>query len=137
MCLMTWTRWIAPTVRRRAKTSTRARWSRWARPAFEELERRLAPANIAWTGGAGTLNWTDPQNWSTGAVPGAADDVTISVAVSGAISISSGAQSIHSLTDTSAALVLSGGSLTLAAASTTSKNFTESAGTLTASGAGL
>ena len=114
---------------------SRPRPLRRARPRLggEELESRLAPANVTWTGGAGTLNWTDADNWSTHATPGTSDDVTISGTVSGPIAIS-GTQSIHSLTDTSAALVLSSGSLTLAAASTTTKNLTLTSGTLTVNG---
>ena len=76
---------------------------------LERLEDRLAP-NVSWTGSAGTLNWTDKDNWSSHAVPGASDDVMISISVSGPIIIT-GTQSIHSLMDTTASLVLSSGSL--------------------------
>ena len=97
----------------------------------EELESRLLLSNVSWTGGASTLNWTDAINWSGHAVPGASDNVTINIAVSGPIAIGSSAQSINSLTDSTASLVLSGGSLTLAANSSMSKSFTLSGGTLT------
>jgi hypothetical protein len=62
--------------------------ARKVRPLFELLEDRLAPSAVSWTGGAGTLNWTDAKNWSTGTVPTSADDVTINVAVSGPITAS-------------------------------------------------
>jgi hypothetical protein len=101
----------------------------------EALEDRLAPANVQWTGGAGTLKWTDTHNWSTGALPGSSDDVTINIAVSGPITIGSGTQSINSLTDTTASLSLTGGSLTLAAASSISQSISVGfPSTLTAGG---
>jgi hypothetical protein len=90
----------------------------------EALEDRLAPANVQWTGNAGNLSWTSGANWSTGVVPGSADDVTINIAVSGPITIASGSQSVNSLTDATAALTLSGGSLSLAAASSVSQDLT-------------
>jgi hypothetical protein len=46
----------------------------------EQLEDRVTPASISWTGGAGTLNWGDAGNWSTATVPTSSDDVTISKA---------------------------------------------------------
>src|SRR5580692_3510742 len=75
---------------------------------LEELEARLAPANITWTGGAGTFNWGDAQNWFGGVVPGASDNAIINIVVSSPITIT-GTQSINSLTDTTASLVLSSG----------------------------
>src|SRR5690348_4081468 len=81
------------------------------RPALEHLERRLAPAAVQWTGGAGTLNWTDAKNWSTQALPGSGDDVTINIGVNGPIAIASGTQSVGSIADTTASLTLSGGTL--------------------------
>src|SRR4051812_43298724 len=65
---------------------------------LEQLERRLAPANVLWTGAGGTLDFADGRNWSGGAVPGPADDATISVSTSGPIAIT-GDRSIHSLAD--------------------------------------
>ncbi len=43
---------------------------------------------VSWTGDAGTLNWGDANNWSNNAVPGSADDVTISKSGVGTINIS-------------------------------------------------
>lgn len=44
---------------------------------LEILEDRLAPANVSWDGGAGTLAWNDAANWDTNSLPGLADDVFI------------------------------------------------------------
>src|SRR5262249_45167720 len=98
---------------------------------LERLEDRFTPASVQWTGAAGTTSWTDKNNWSTGAIPGASDDVTIGIPVSGPISITTGTQSVHSLTDTTASLSITGGSLELAAASTVSQGFSVANGTLT------
>jgi hypothetical protein len=119
-------------LRKRPAVRTKTHQRRGVRPALERLEDRLTPA-VTWTGGAGTLNWSDAANWSGGAVPGAADDAIINIPVSGPIKIS-GTNAVHSLTDTTASLVLPGGSLSLAAASSVSQNVTLQGGTLTAAG---
>ncbi len=92
------------------------------------------PVDVSWTGNAGTLNWTDANNWSGSAVPGPEDAVTIGVSVAGAITIGSGTQAVYSLTDNSAPLVISGGALVLEASSSVSQNITASGGTVTANG---
>ncbi len=43
------------------------RWER-QRLTVEQLEDRVTPAAISWTGNAGTLNWGDMGNWSTSTV---------------------------------------------------------------------
>src|SRR6516225_2637877 len=109
-------RWIAS----ESQFSRRDRLRQHSRPHVERLEERLAPSAVSWTGGAGTLNWTDAGNWSTGAVPTSADDVTIGLAVSGPITVNIGAaanQSINSLTDTTASLQVTGGALAVATSS--------------------
>jgi len=103
-----------------------------ARLALEQLENRLVPT-VSWTGGAGTLNWSDAANWSGHAVPSSADDAIVNVAVGGPIKIS-GTNAVHSLTDVSASLTLQAGSLSLAAASSISQNLAIQGGTLTSSG---
>ncbi|MBX9579558.1 MAG: hypothetical protein K2X87_04550, partial [Gemmataceae bacterium] len=57
----------------------RRRPARRARPPLrvEPLEDRSVPAAVFWDGGAGTTSWTGAANWSTDAVPGPADDVTV------------------------------------------------------------
>jgi hypothetical protein len=81
-------------------------------------EDRLVPAAVSWTGGAGTLNWGDAMNWSSGTVPGSGSDVTISISVSGTINLGAHAYAVRSLNDTSASLAIAtGGSRSLAAGS--------------------
>jgi hypothetical protein len=43
---------------------------------LELLEDRLLPA-VSWTGSGDGVNWSDPRNWSSGALPTATDDVVI------------------------------------------------------------
>src|SRR5688572_14382897 len=52
---------------------------RTGRNRVEPLESRRLLAAVSWDGGGDGLNWTDPINWSTNALPGPADDVTIDV----------------------------------------------------------
>jgi hypothetical protein len=64
-----------------------------------------AGPGIVWTGGAGTTNWYDPTNWSTGAVPSSSDSVVIQTATTqpileasagvGAINITSGSLTVN------------------------------------------
>lgn len=46
----------------------------------EPLERRVLLSTVFWTGQGSTPSWSDPHNWSTGALPGPSDDAVISVA---------------------------------------------------------
>jgi RHS repeat-associated protein/uncharacterized repeat protein (TIGR01451 family) len=108
------------------------------------LEGRWLPSLVTWDGGAGTLSWNDPANWSGDALPGANDDVRIDISVGGAIFFNSGTSRINSLTDITADLSLSGGIFAITAASTINNHFTVSGdvggtvltvdGTLTISG---
>src|SRR5436305_768373 len=59
----------------RRRTGQGRRTWRAARHAMEALESRVLLSAVAWTGGGDGVNWTDPANWSGGALPGAADDV--------------------------------------------------------------
>lgn len=68
-------------------------------------------ATVTWTGSAGTRLWNQPRNWSSGALPAAADEVVIP-ARSGIIEIRDGAHSVLRVT-ASDGLQISGGSLTL------------------------
>src|SRR5579884_2481027 len=85
-------------------------------PATERLEARVLLSAVAWTGGGDGATWTDPLNWSTGVVPGAADDVTIDVPGNITVQITGGAQMVQSLT-TSDTLSISAGSLVTSAPS--------------------
>jgi hypothetical protein len=118
---------------RRGRRPERRRRVAWFRPRLEYLEDRTLLATATWINAAGGA-WNVASNWSTGALPGSADDAVINIAVSGPITYSTGTSTIHSLTDTTAALVLSGGSLSLAAGSSISQAFTLSGGTLGGAG---
>ena len=89
---------------------------------------------VSWVGNGDGLSWGDPQNWSTGALPAAADDVVISTAPDVLVIHDSGTDAINSLQSQNG-LLISGGSLTIAANSTINNDLTLS-GTLTAN-AGL
>ena len=58
-------------------------------------------ASVTWTGGGDKSSWSDGRNWSTGALPGPSDDVTIGV-ISGnpmiQITTAVGTAQINSLT---------------------------------------
>jgi RHS repeat-associated protein len=99
----------------------------------EQLEHRLMLTAVSWDGGGDGINWTDPNNWSNNVLPGATDDVTISVASNPTVRISVGSQSINSLASDEA-LALDGGTLSIAAASRINSSFGMSGGTLSGSG---
>jgi hypothetical protein len=83
----------------------------------EALEDRLAPANVSWIGAGDGVNWGDARNWSSGVLPGAADDVTIQTAPDVSVHFSVfGGTTVNSLQSTNP-LVMDLGSLTLASAS--------------------
>jgi hypothetical protein len=85
-----------------------------------------SPANtVTWVGGS-SGSWGTASNWSSGALPGAGDDVVIVPGVT--VTISGGANSVHSL-NSQGSLILSSGSLAVAANSTVSA-LTISSGTL-------
>ena len=82
------------------------------------MESRVQLSAVLWTGDGGDNNWDNPANWSTNALPGSGDDVTIDIAAnvehSDAVT-----DSINSLTSTQP-LTISGGTLSFASASSTS-----------------
>jgi RHS repeat-associated protein len=84
---------------------------------LETLEERVLPAPVFWNVDANG-SWDLPGNWSSGAVPGAADDVFLD-RPAGAFTITHAAgditvNSIHASRD---ALTVAGGTFTIAAAS--------------------
>lgn len=78
------------------------------RLSVRQLEDRLTPA-VLWDGGAGSLNWGDPLNWSSDALPSSTDDVSIAGAA-GEISVG-GSATVKSLSLGNSLAV--GGSLTV------------------------
>jgi hypothetical protein len=72
-------------------------------------------AAVNWTGGGDGKTWQDVNNWSTHAVPGSQDDVTISAASNPTV-VFNGTATIRSLDDEDS-LTIAGGSLTFTAGS--------------------
>jgi hypothetical protein len=91
--------------------------------------------HVTWTGGAGTSDWADAANWSTGTLPGPSNNVCIPTTSLPSIS-SSGQVTINSI-ETSTPLVLTGGSpsnnqvASFTLASTTSPSYFHAGLTLT------
>jgi MBG domain (YGX type) len=102
---------------------------RLRRVGLEMLEPRRVLSAVSWTGGGGDNSWDNTANWSGGALPGPADDVTINPAVSLTVTHASGSDSIHSLIS-QVPIAVSGGSLAIASTSTINA-------TLLLSGAGV
>jgi RHS repeat-associated protein len=78
--------WLRNPVGRRTKSrkpSLPRSERRWSRLMLEPLEERLLLATVTWTNPAGG-DWDTTGNWSTGALPGPADDVVIGTLNSGA-----------------------------------------------------
>ena len=71
------------------------------------------------------INWTDPNNWSSHAVPGPADDVTINFVSNANLHISSGTQSINSLVCDDELFLFSGVTLQVATTVTLGSNSAE------------
>lgn len=105
---------------------------------LEALEDRLAPATVTWVNSAGG-KWDQGSNWSSGAVPGATDDVIINTASAATIVIQSGdSESVHSVTTgANNTLSVTGGALTIGGNSTLSGALSMAGGSLTATGSGV
>ena len=104
------------------------------RLALDWLEPRTLLSNVSWTGTADGKSWAVAGNWSNNAVPTPGDDVTINIAGNPTIQITTGNQSVHSLTASEPISIIAG-SLTLGAASTLSGGLTMTGGALVANGA--
>ena len=102
-----------PRVRERTARAglARRKANRRHQPAIEVLEQRLEMAQVSWTGLGDGTTWQAAKNWSSNAVPGASDDVSINVANNPTI-IYNGTSTIHSLVDNDS-LNIAGGSLTV------------------------
>jgi hypothetical protein len=93
---------------------------------------------VSWTGKGDGTSWNDGQNWSSQAVPGATDDVTINLANSQTIvySSASGNTTVKSLSGDDP-LSITGGSLTITSSSTLTGDVSMTGGSLEATGAGV
>lgn len=105
-------------------------------PMLQTLEPRRLFAAVSWDGGAGTLEWNDPGNWSDDQLPTLSDDVTINITGSPTVSLS-GVEQARTLTTGKTLSIL--GSLEVAQASTVTANVALTgtilgAGTLTING---
>ena len=106
--------------------------SRRRRPRFEVLESRQLLSQIQWATASGSA-WDVGSNWKGGNVPGPADDAVISIAISSPVVISTGTQTVHSVTSTDP-ISITGGSLAVTANSSLSGGLAMTGGSLTASG---
>ena len=105
-----------PSIRKPGRERNRAFPRRHISYIAEALENRLLLSAVNWTGAAGDNQWTTPGNWSTNALPGPGDDVTINAAGTRTITLGSGTQSVNSVTATDP-LAITGGALFVAATS--------------------
>jgi hypothetical protein len=138
MALFSWLRalhnnLVSPQPNRPRKIRAMRRKAPSARLRLEELEDRTVPSAVSWVGGSG--DWETVSNWSSGALPGPNDDVTINVTSITVTHTSGNTENIHSLTtggtDT---LSWSAGSLNISHASTLSGAVNLSGGTWTGGG---
>ena len=119
----------ATRARRQQRSRRNGRRARLSSPWLEWLERRVVLSSISWINPNGG-DWDTPANWSNDEVPMAADDVTITIAVSNPITHDAvNADSVDSVTSDDP-IVLAAGSLSIASASTFSSTVTLSGGTL-------
>jgi hypothetical protein len=132
MILSTWRRWFNRSSF--PKTNRTHRQPARFRPSCEQLENRLTPATIAWTG-ANYLqdsNWSDGLNWAGNMAPAAGDVAYFT---------NSGTQSFASTVDTAftvAGISIDGtwgGSISVNAGLTVTGNFTLASGTFGGNGA--
>jgi RHS repeat-associated protein len=114
--------------RRQARSRGR-RGPNFVHLGLERLEGRCLLTAVSWTGAGDGTSWTNPANWSTNALPGPADDVTISISGNPTIQISSGIQSINSLV-TSDLVKLTGGTLQVGTTAQIGANLTLAGGTI-------
>jgi hypothetical protein len=86
---------------------------------------------ISWTGAAGDNLWHTPGNWSGGAVPTSADDVTVDVAANPEIMFTSasGSRSVNSLV-LRENLHIAGGTLSVVTTATATSTVSMESGTL-------
>lgn len=110
--------------RARAMTLARA-----AHLVHESLEPRRLLAAITWDGGGDGVNWSSQNNWSNNQLPTANDDVTISLASTAQVVLSTNA-SVKSLIS-NRPFAQTGGTLSATNGTTLHNNFDWSGGTHT------
>ncbi len=101
---------------------------------LEILEDRTLPSTVSWINPAGG-DWDTASNWSTGQVPGQADDVVINQTGITVTHSTNASEAINSLSS-QASINWQDGSLTLASASLVTGAF-DNAGTVTIQGGAL
>jgi hypothetical protein len=99
---------------------------------LEQLEERLAPTVVNWTGAGDGVSWSDKFNWSGNVHPGATDDVVINLA-GAKVQYTSTTTAVHSIANYDT-LDVSGGSLTTSGNITNNGTLTVEGGTLTGQG---
>jgi len=87
---------------------------------LETLEDRTVPSTVNWINPAGG-DWDTPSNWSTGAVPGQADDVIISYSRIAVTHAGSAGDTVNSL-QSQAAIALSAGTIEALGTSTSANS---------------
>ncbi|HQY87645.1 MAG TPA: hypothetical protein PK402_03240 [Tepidisphaeraceae bacterium] len=95
----------------------------------ESLESRRLLAAITWDGGGDGTNWSSPNNWSTNALPGQNDDVTISLPAATNIVLSASASVKSLIVDRP--FTQSGGTLSVTIDATFNNTFNWSGGSIT------
>ena len=100
-------------------------------PAVSSLEDRTLLSTVTWINPSGG-DWDTPSNWSTGTVPGPADDAVIGLSGVTVTHSTSAADSVNSLTISAsdASLEFSNGSLSLSANSSMAGDLMIQGGTL-------
>src|SRR5262245_35048753 len=125
--------WLRNPIGRRTKSRNRSlprSASGWSRLMLEPLEERVLLATITWTNAAGG-DWDTPGNWSTGALPGSADDVVIGTLNSGAgVTHAQNTTAAVRSVSASSPITLSQGTLQISGALSDSSPITLTGGTL-------
>ena len=94
-------------------SSNRNRQVRRRKFEIELLENRSLLAVVTWDGGAGTLNWTDANNWDNNLIPATVDSVVIpDLAGTPTIVYGSGTRTVASI-QTAEILSVTAGSLSI------------------------
>src|SRR5262249_24836054 len=94
------------------------------------LETRRLFNGVSWTGGGDGLNWSDPNNWSSHALPGINDDVTINVPTNPNIAVQGGNIQVHAMNNAESLTLTVGASISVSTVANTSGTIALNEGTL-------